>query len=492
MTALAAMALWLHPVLLTALALRVAAGEADAPWLVLGALIAPLVALLAPSRRTLERGGPAAIATGAVLAVLLAADFLVAGEAAALLGGAPWQGVACAAVVALLVVAWPDTARAGAPALVLGVVALLLPLGAVAVGAGSAPWSAWTRAASRPALTFSEHGPWSREGERVALGTRLAFGDGQQVTAVTPGTFRVIEHDTPQPTVREWRLAAGETLTLRPGDELAVPSGARLRFQAGRRIPGAPASGPDWADAPARGPGMLPAALGVLVTLLGAALAVVPSAPRGARAAVAGPLALLVALTGAVGWGVYTAAMAPELALGGSSLAPLLRLPILGHATRGRLLALLALLALGFILLAVAAAARARLATVVAPAPGFWAATVAVAAALAMGLSDPWWLLMTGLGLAAAALAPMRLASSRVAALAGSVVGATAFVALSLLPVLAPGAPAWLGVLARYPALLAMPMALLVAWLLGTAQKRRPPARGEARADRVEEAAPVV
>ena len=79
-----------------------------------------------------------------MLAVLLAADFLVAGDAAALLGGAPWHGVACAAVVALLVVAWPDTARAGAPALVLGVVALLLPLGAVAVGVGSAPWSAWT------------------------------------------------------------------------------------------------------------------------------------------------------------------------------------------------------------------------------------------------------------------------------------------------------------------------------------------------------------
>jgi hypothetical protein len=491
MTALAAMALWLHPVLLTALALRVAAGEADAPWLVLGALIAPLVALLAPSRRPLERGGPAAIATGAVLAVLLAADFLVAGDAAALLGGAPWQGVACAAVVALLVVAWPDTARAGAPALVLGVVALLLPLGAVAVGDGSPPWSAWIRAASRPALTFSEHGPWSREGERVALGTRLAFGDGQRVTAITPGTFRVIEHDTPQPTVREWRLAAGETLTLRPGDELAVPSGARLRFQAGRRIPGAPASGADWADAPARGPGMLPAALGVLVTLLGAALALVPSAPR-ARAAVAGPLALLVALTGTVGWGVYTAAMAPELALGGSSLAPLLRLPILGQATRGRLLALLALLALGFILLAVAAAARARLAAVVAPAPGFWAATVAVAAALALGLSDPWWLLTTGLGLAAAALAPMRLASSRVAALAGSLVGATAFVALSLLPVLAPGAPPWLGVVARYPALVAMPLALLVARLLGTPQQRRPPAGGEARAGRVEEATPVV
>jgi hypothetical protein len=237
---------------------------------------------------------------------------------------------------------------------------------------------------------------------------------------------------------------------------------------------------------------MLPAALGALVTFLGAALALVPPAPRGTRAAVAGPLALLVALTGAVGWGVYTAAIAPELALGGSPLAPLLRLPALVMATRGRLLALLALLALGFILLAVAAGARARLATVAAPAPGLWAATVVAAAALALGLSDPWWLLMVGLGLAAAALAPMRLASSRTGASAGSVVGAAAFVALSLLPVLAPGAPAWLGVFARYPTLMAMPLGLLVARLPGTHQKRRPPARGDARADRIEEATPVV
>src|SRR5258706_9851820 len=41
MTALAAAAVWLQPVLLAALALRVAAGAPDAPWLALGALVAP-------------------------------------------------------------------------------------------------------------------------------------------------------------------------------------------------------------------------------------------------------------------------------------------------------------------------------------------------------------------------------------------------------------------------------------------------------------------
>ena len=77
MSALAAIAAWLQPALVVALAFRVTAGEADAPWLALAALIAPLVALLAPGRPL--RSGPVA---GAVVAVvvtlLLAADFLVA------------------------------------------------------------------------------------------------------------------------------------------------------------------------------------------------------------------------------------------------------------------------------------------------------------------------------------------------------------------------------------------------------------------------------
>ena len=491
MNALTAIALWLHPALLAALVLRAAAGEPDALWLALGALIAPLVALLTPSRRGPERRGFGAVVTGLVLTLLLAADFLVAADAAALLGGAPWQGVAFAAVVALLVVAWPAAARAGAPALALGVIALLFPLGAIAVGTASAPWTAWIRGSARPALAFSERGAWAREGDRFALGTRVGFRDGQRVTAVAPGTFRVVEHDGPQPTVREWKLGAGETLTLRPGDELTVPAGARLRFEPGRRVPGAPASGVDWADAPGRGFWMLPAALGALVTLVGGALALVPPPARGDRTAVAGPVALLLATSGAVTWGVYAAAVAPELVLGSSPLAAIVRLPGLVLGARGRLLALLALVALAFILLAVAASARARLGAVVGRAPGFWAAIVIVAAGLALSVSDPWWLLLLGLGLAAAALAPMRLAASPTGAVAGGVVGVLVFVALAALPVLAPGAPAWLGALARYPALLAMPLGSVVARLPGTARKPAPRTRGERNADGVEEPAPV-
>jgi hypothetical protein len=228
------------------------------------------------------------------------------------------------------------------------------------------------------------------------------------------------------------------------------------------------------------------------VTLIGGALALVPSPARGDRTAVAGPLALLVATAAAVGWGVYAAAIAPELALGGSPLAAIVRLPSLVLGTRGRLLALLALLALAFVLLAVAAAARARLAAAIGSAPAFWAATVVAAAALAVSLSDPWRLLLFAVGLAAAGVAPMRLASTRAGALAGSVVGVVVFVALSALPVLAPGAPAWLAGLARYPALLALPLGWMVARLGGSARRPRPLVRSEEDADPVEEAAPVV
>ena len=78
MTALAAAAVWLQPVLLTAVALRVAAGDAEAPWLALGALVAPLIALLAATRRPLGANPVTAAAAVLVVTLGLAADFAVA------------------------------------------------------------------------------------------------------------------------------------------------------------------------------------------------------------------------------------------------------------------------------------------------------------------------------------------------------------------------------------------------------------------------------
>ena len=459
--AIEAVAAWLQPVLVVALAFRVTAGEADAPWLALAALIAPLIALLAPGRAPAVNP-----VTGAVAAVtvtlLLAADFLVAGDAATLLGAPRWQGVALAALPAVVIAAWPPARRLSPGALAAAAVLLLVAPAAVALAAGGAPWAAWHRNGLRPSLTFSEQSPWVLGGERFARAATLRFSEGQRVVALTSGLYRVVERDAARPTVREWRLTAGEALTLRPGDELTVEAGARLRFEAGRRVPGAPASGVEWADAPARGPRLLPAALGGLVTLLGGALALVPAARRG-RAAAAGPLVLLASVTAALAWGVYAAA-APDLALAGALPGPLLRLPALALGARaGAPLALLTGLALIAMLATAAVALRERLAAATSSALELWIAAVVVATALAVAPFEPWRVLTLALGLAGAAWAPARLAASPAGALAGPIVGGVAFVALAALPALAPGAPVWLDAVTRYPALVALPLGWLAA-----------------------------
>ena len=480
MTALAATAGWLQPVLLTALILRVTAGDADAPWLVLGALIAPLVALLVPARRPAETNPVAAVVAAIAVALVLAGDFVLAADAATLLGGAPWLGVALAAAVALLLPVLPAARRLGLPALVLAGVAMLLLLAAVALRTGATPWTAWSHGGLRAALTFSDASGWVREGERFARPARLTFIEAQRVTTLSAGVFRVTERDVVPPTVREWRLTAGEVLTLRPGDELAVEAGSRLRFEAGRRLPGAPASGIVWADAPARGPSMLPGAIGTLVTLLGGALALVPGARRHGSPAALAPLALMAAVAVAVSWGVYTAAVAPDLALGGSPLTPLLRLPLRAVGPRtGGTLALLAAGAVLLLLLAAAIALRGRLASTAGARPVYWAVTVGLAVALTAWSLDPWQLFVLGLGLAAAGWTPALHADGRTAALAGSIVGVGVFVGLSALPVAAPGVAGWLAPLTRYPALVAMPLGWAASRALG--MTARPRTRAGAR-----------
>jgi hypothetical protein len=457
MTALAAAAVWLQPVLLASLALRVTAGDADAPWLALGALVAPLVALLGPPVR--PAANPVArVAAAVAVTLVLAADFVVVGDAATLLGLTPWLGVALAAALAWLVPLLPGARQAHPLALTAAATALLLPLLSVAMTSGAAPWTAWSHGGLRAALTFPEASGWVRDGERFARPARLTFVDAQRDTALSAGVYRVVERDIAPPTVREWHLAGGEALTLRPGDELSVEAGARLRFEAGKRVPGAPTSGVAWADAPARGPAMLPAALGALATLVGGALALMPASRRGVVAA-AGPLVLLLAISAAVGWGVYAAAAAPDLALGGSLLAPVLRLPLRAVGPRtGAPLVVLAMVAITGLLLTAAAALRGRLAAATGSGPALWAGAIGLAATLTLTSLDPWRLLALGLGLAAAACTPPLVASRPVGGLTGSLVGARAFVALAGLPETAPGAAAWLEPVTRYPALVAMPL----------------------------------
>ncbi|HEX3176317.1 MAG TPA: hypothetical protein VHZ49_06555 [Methylomirabilota bacterium] len=455
MTALNGIAVWTGPVLLGALAMRVAAGAPDAPLLVLAAVVAPLVALL--QRPTTERPHP--VSAGAIVisaTLILGASFVPLGDAAQLLGARRWQGVVLAAALLLLLTLSPRARSWRAGALVIGGTALVLCLVTLAATA-RAPWHAWRDVATRPALVFGARSPWVTSGGWFARRATLAFDEGHRIVVVEPGTFRVVEQEGTSHVVREWRLRAGDALTLRPGDRLNVEAGSRLRFEAGKRVPGAAASGAVWAEA---GTAPLVASLAGVATLVLGAISLVPAAGRRGFAAPATLLALALA---AACWGIYAVATVPDVLLGGSLAEPLLRLP--AATSGGRALAALAAVALLALFLAAAGALHDRV-TALAAARGttVWMAAVAVAAVGSLFSLDPWLLLTAGLGFAAATIAGPRLAAGSARPRAwpveaiGAVAGGVAFVGIVAL---GPRVPSALSALAESPAL----PAAFVSWL---------------------------
>ena len=453
MTALRGIAAWTGPVLVGALATRVAAGAPEAPLLVLAAVVAPLVALLQP--RVVH--SPHVVSAGATVVsatLILAASLLPLGDAALLLGGRRWHGVVLAAAVVLLLTLSPGGHGWRVAALVAGGGALLLSLAALASATTLSPWHAWREAAARPALLFSAHSPWVTDSGWFARRTTLAFDEGHRLVAVTPGTFRVVEQEATRHVVRDWRLAAGDQLSVRPGDRVTVEAGSHVRFEPGKRVPGAAPSGAVWAEA---GATPLVASLAGVVTLVLGAIAVVPAAGR--RGFVAPGVLLAVAL-GAACWGVYAVATVPEVMLSGSVAEPLLRLPGAVPGARG----LVPVVVVGLLALFVAAAGalRERVAAVAgARGTAAWVAAVAVAAVASLWPFDPWFLLMAGLGFAAATLAAPRLAGRRGARVGdwpveaiGALAGGVVFVAVAAL---GPTLPPALSALAQWPALAAAP-----------------------------------
>jgi len=462
MIALHGIAAWTGPVLVGAVATRVAAGAPDAPLLVLAVVVAPLVALVQP--RVAETPHVVCAAAAAVSATLvLAASLVPLGDAALLLGARRWHGVALAAVLALLLTLTPGRHGWRLAALAAGGGALLLVLGVLASGTARAPWDAWRDAAARPALRFGEASPWVTEGGWFARRTTLAFAEGHRLVAVTPGTFRVVEQEGASYVVRDWRLAAGDPLSVRPGDRLTVEAGSRVRFEAGKRVPGAASSGAVWAEA---GAAPLATSVAALVTLVLGAIGLVPPAGRRAMAA---PAALVALALAAACWGVYAVATTPDVMLGGSVAEPLLRLPEAVPRARG----LAPVVALGLLALFVAAAGALR-ERVGAPAgargAAVWAAMLALAAVGSLWPFDPWFLLMAGLGFAAATIAAPRLAAGGGRRMAGwpveaigALAGGVAFVGVVAL---GPRLPAALGAVAESPALLAAPAGWLAVTLL--------------------------
>jgi hypothetical protein len=472
MTSVRALGAWLTPALLAPLALRVATGHPEAAWLLPAALVAPLVALLRSPARA-RRDALMDTAAGVAVALLVAANVAVVADAARLVGATRWHGVV-AAVLLLAPAGLSALVRArAAPLLALAVGGLGAATLTVAIVHGAPPWTAWAELATRSAVRFPSGSPWVVGGQRMARTTTFTVVEGQRVTVLSENVYRVVESDTVPATVREWRLGPGETLALRPGDALTIPAGARVRFDAGRRVPGAPASGVVWADASGDRAALVPAATGALVTLVLAALALVPGA-RGGRGAGAGPVMLLVAVLSVAAWGIYVAADAPDLTLGESPAAPLLALGMVVAGRGGLALGAGVALALA---LALAAGARALRDAAALPAAG-WLAVTAVGAVLALVEPDAWRLLAWGLGLVATARAPALLAPPRTAAAAtlDRLAGATGlgvFAAVGLAGLVAPAAA---GALGAWPAVVAAPLAA------GLAALARPAGRVAARA----------
>jgi hypothetical protein len=220
--------------------------------------------------------------------------------------------------------------------------------------------------------------------------------------------------------------------------------------------------------------------MGIAITVVGGALALVPAAARPVAGVAAMASAGLIGafVLGAALWGVYGIALVPEVTLTPRGIVSLSELGTLAGLPIA-LVTLPVLVAAGLVTLLVGAvvAWRARVIEVVGglavgigrPLPSSVAVTAGAAVlALAAGAlatygSDPWQLFVAGLGVAAACAAAPRLARAGPAGeAAGAIVGAIVFVAAQVAGhQLGPA----FSQIEQYPALAAAPIAWLVARL---------------------------
>lgn len=478
-----------------------------APVVVVGGAIAALLLLGTPWNRT---GGLVATATALArsrwpdargcrvllgsIETIVAGLFVWAQLAAAREVGAMarWPRATAVGVTLLIIGALlrPDLARVRLVALGggLALAGLAVPLAAIALGTTPAWPFVWSAVASRARIGFAEGSRWTVEGGAVrgpATTVTLTFADEQRVTFAARGSV-VVEPREGGRLARD--VEAGEEVAVHPGDRLLVPRGLRLRFEAGRRVPDAPDSGPEWVEPPSRTAGWLwLMALGVTGFLgaLGLPAGAAPvgrgrlSPGRGARLTAA-----LVALGAAlaVGWSLYAAWLIPEVYVGGVTGAEVYALPASMPASMGSGSLMTWLVFGGLAAGGVAAALGGLRGLPGACQPGApaWGRRVALGLVASAGTLaclvpvDSWTLLVGTLGLAASALAPVAVLAcwSERATAPGAAVGAGAglivFLLLSLGGVAVQGSlgDGWGSAAAAVPALVAVPAHLLVAWLL--------------------------
>jgi hypothetical protein len=478
------LAVWLTPAAWLALPALVLEGGPDGIWAGLLLVVAPLLALSVAGGDS-RVAQPARDALFPVVVVLLVAGILLwgnltlAGDAAAWLGAPRWQGIAIAAGGAWLLVLWRGAGRLVPWLLLAALLALAVPLFAVAREAALGPLRAWERVASQPAFRFPASSPWVGAGRELRVGRGpgvLVFEEEHRITAAGPAQIRVRARDGTRVTEREWELQPGQSVTLRPGDELAWPPGARLRFEAGKAVPGAPSSGIAWADGPRGGDSSRH--WGLLLTLTGGALALLgfgaPEQVRRGQMAVVGA-GLVAVLAWGIGWAVYSALGAPDVFLGGVALERLVRPPSLMLAAGARRAVLLGVPGAGLAsFFAWGVSLRERIGGLdvtgggeIGHDWGLWSGIIGAAALASLWPVDPWMLVLIALGLAASTLAPavvwpVPAERARWGTGAG-LVGLAVYAALALAGQWAGGgSPGWEGLPMAYPAVVAAPAAALV------------------------------
>jgi len=389
-----------------------------------------------------------------------------------------------------------------------GLVGIGATLFELAREAGAGPLAAWERVASQSAFRFHADSSWVTTGQAIGgAGARapMVFAEEHRVTAPSGGRLRGRSVDGGRVTEREWILAPGQSVTLRAGDRLEEGTALPLRFEPGKRVPGAPTSGPAWSGWP-RADGW--PRLGLCLTLVVGGVGVLRGGvarPMNRRGALVVGAGLVAAFALAQGWAIYGVLGAPDVFLGGVIMERLADLQTLSHgARRGTAGLQTLLLAAGLASFAASSIAlRDRLATPAADAGGTretlrdgarWAAVIGLAGLAGLWHADPWRLIMLSLGVSAAALGPATLwrrADAR-AATAGGIVGLVLFAALTLVAALPGAAPAFAPAVAAagraawpealrkaaltYPALVAVPAGAAVVLLTRRRSRRRAPA----------------
>ncbi len=484
---------WLGPAIWLTLPALLLAQGAGGLWPGLLVVVAPLLAVALRSRgaEADEARAPVPLVHVAAyfltVAVLIWAGLVVAGDVGARLGAPRWHGIALGAAGGLLLTVWRGAERLVPPLLIVAALGVGVPLVVVSAATGVTPVAAWRVLADRPALVFPATSRWVTEGRdlRLAQGGRpLAFEEAHRLTATTDATIRLRVRDGAHAADREMTLAAGQSVVLRPGDRLEPTAGVRLRFESGRRVPGAPPSGVSWAAGVAPDSTRALAALGMVVTVLGGGIALfgpplAERVSRGGVAVVGGSLVGAFWLLQA--WAVYAALAAPEIFLGGVTAERLLDVPglVLANRTTAVRLQVALVIAVGAGFLASSIALRARLSAVDATGGGeighdlgLWSMVFVGTAVASLWQIDPWTLVLMALGAAAAVLLPAALlpataARSRARSSAGVVGLAVYGVVLAIAWVGGVARPAEtpLGVLCEHPAALAAPAGLLTLWL---------------------------